>query len=91
VNVDVSVQFLKGAEQALERARSKRIRVAILKEGSPSCRTSFTYDGTFTTTQVPNPGVTAALLRQDGVHVFGEAQLADADKLLKQLEVENAA
>jgi len=87
---DVSRHFLKGAEQALECARSNGIRIAILKEGSPSCGTSFTYDGTFTATKVPNPGVTAALLQQAGIHVFSEAQLAKAESLLRQFEAENA-
>src|SRR5437588_1076912 len=41
---DVSVHFLTGAEQALGCARTKGIRIAILKEGSPSCGTTFTYD-----------------------------------------------
>jgi uncharacterized protein YbbK (DUF523 family) len=83
---DVSAAFVLGAEQALERASSRRIRIAVLKEGSPSCGTGFTYDGTFTGTRVPRPGVAAALLRQAGVHVFSEGQLEEAEALLKQLE-----
>jgi uncharacterized protein YbbK (DUF523 family) len=85
---DVSAHFAKGAEQALDLARSRNIRVAVLKEGSPSCGSSFTYDGSFTAMKTPYPGVTAALLRQAGVHVFSEAQFEEADNLLKQLEAE---
>jgi uncharacterized protein YbbK (DUF523 family) len=33
---DVSAHFVRGAEQALACARAKSIRIAILKEGSPS-------------------------------------------------------
>jgi uncharacterized protein YbbK (DUF523 family) len=83
---NVSAEFVKGAEQALARARSLNIRVAILKEGSPSCGTTYTYDGTFSATRVPSPGVTAAALQQAGIHVFSEAQLAEADALIRQLE-----
>ncbi len=85
---DVSAEFVQGAECALELARAKQIRVAILKEGSPSCGTSFTYDGTFRGVKVALPGVTAARLQQAGVQVFSEAQLAEADALLKLLEAQ---
>ena len=83
---DVSTYFLNGAEHALAAARSCGIRVAILKEGSPSCGSAFTYDGTFTGTKVPNSGVTAALLRQAGIHVFSESQLAEAAGVIEQFE-----
>jgi uncharacterized protein YbbK (DUF523 family) len=85
---DVSAQFRQGAWQALQLARSRRIRIAILKEGSPSCGTSYTYDGNFTGTKVPLPGVCAAWLREMGLQVFNEAQLKQADYLLRQLEAE---
>jgi uncharacterized protein YbbK (DUF523 family) len=85
---DVTVQFQQGAEQALALARSRRIRVAVLKEGSPSCGTGYTYDGSFTGIRVPRPGVTAARLRQAGLWVFSEDQLKEADERLRQLEQE---
>jgi uncharacterized protein YbbK (DUF523 family) len=89
---DVSHHFLSGANIALQTARAHGIRVAILKEGSPSCGSTFTYDGTFTSTRVPgNKGVTATLLQQEGIHVFSEAQLAEAEECLRQLEVLVAA
>jgi uncharacterized protein YbbK (DUF523 family) len=83
---DVSLQFVKGAEHALACAQSKNIRIAVLKEGSPSCGSSYTYDGTFTGRKVSLPGVTTALLQQAGIHVFSETQLEEADNLLSQLE-----
>jgi len=83
---DVTAQFRAGAEQSLQKARSRRIRMAILKEGSPSCGTAYSYDGTFSGTRVPHPGVTAARLQEAGVRVFSEAQLEEADELLKQWE-----
>jgi uncharacterized protein YbbK (DUF523 family) len=88
---DVSAHFIRGAEQALARAKASSIRVAVLKEGSPSCGSSYIYDGTFTSTRIANPGVTAALLQQAGIRVFSESQLAEADALLQQLASESAA
>jgi uncharacterized protein YbbK (DUF523 family) len=86
---DVSTQFRQGAEQALANAYSRHIRIAVLKEGSPSCGTGYTYDGSFSGKKVPKPGVSAARLREAGVHVFSEAQFAEADNLLKQMEGEH--
>jgi uncharacterized protein YbbK (DUF523 family) len=87
---DVSEQFKQGAGQALQLARSKGIRIAVLKEGSPSCGSGYTYDGSFTGKKVDQPGVTTARLREAGVRVFSEAQLRQADELLKLLEAEEA-
>ncbi len=85
---DVTAYFVRGAEEALHCARSSGIRVAVLKEGSPSCGSGFIYDGTFTSTRVPNLGVTASVLRSAGVHVFSEHELPQAEELLRRLEAE---
>jgi uncharacterized protein YbbK (DUF523 family) len=84
--MDVSLHFVRGAEHALECARSRNIRVAILKEGSPSCGSRYVYDGSFTATKIPGAGVTAALLRRAGITVFSEAELDHAYNLLMELE-----
>lgn len=61
--------------------------VAILKDGSPSCGTSFVYDGTFSKTRVMGgEGVTAKLLRARGVAVFSEDQLEAADEFIARRE-----
>ena len=84
---DVSGQFIAGAERALEAGTPDRVRIAVLKEGSPSCGTGYVYDGTFTSTRVTgSKGVTAALLEQNGIRVFSELQLAEADALLRSFE-----
>lgn len=84
---NVSMEFIKGAEYALARAKSKGIRIAVLKEGSPSCGSNYIYDGTFTANTIGGLGVTAALLEKAGIQVFSEAELEKADALLKQLEM----
>lgn len=82
---DVSAAFVSGAEHALRQARLNGIRLAVLKEGSPSCGSGYVYDGTFTGTRVGELGVTAALLRSAGIEVFNEEQFAQADDALREL------
>ena len=79
---DITPHFISGAEAALAAARANGIRIAVLKEGSPSCGSAFIYDGTFTSTRVQAAGVTADLLRQAGLQVFSEMQLAEAAEAL---------
>jgi uncharacterized protein YbbK (DUF523 family) len=55
--IDVSPQFIKGAEQTLLLAKSQHITSIFLKAGSPSCGIS------------GKTGVTAALLLQHGFHL----------------------
>ncbi|WP_033424913.1 DUF523 domain-containing protein [Actinomadura flavalba] len=74
---DVTDAFVRGAHRALATARQWNAVVALLKEGSPSCGTHRVHDGTFTGAARPGTGVTAALLRRNGLHVLGEHQLAE--------------
>lgn len=83
---DVTGEFLRGARLALEAAQRARVRLALLKEGSPSCGGHRVYDGTFTGTPVPGSGVTTALLRRSGIHVFTEDELDALQALLSDLE-----
>ena len=83
---DVTTAFVVGAQQALAMAQAKGIRVAVLKEGSPSCGSAYTYDGSFTGGRTALPGVTAALLQQHGLKVFSEHQLNDAQAFLLALD-----
>jgi uncharacterized protein YbbK (DUF523 family) len=83
---DVTASFERGAEVALETARRYGIRMAILKEGSPSCGSNRIYDGTFTGTSVPGSGITAALLTSHGIRVFSEAEIPAAASYLAHLE-----
>ena len=80
--LDVSEAFLAGARQALALVREHGIRVAVLKAGSPSCGNRLTYDGTFSGVKVPGK-VTTALLRREGVLVFSELELEDAQRALE--------
>ena len=83
---DVTAEFVRGAQAALDTARRAGARIALLKEGSPSCGGNRIYDGTFTRKSVPGEGVTAALLQREGIHVFSEDELPAVEALLHDLE-----
>ncbi len=74
---DVTVQFCRGAEEALRMAKLFGCDVAILKEKSPSCGCGEIYDGTFSKTLTAGDGVTAALLKENGIRVLGEGCIAE--------------
>ena len=72
---DRTETFIRGAQEALRLAKLYGCEAAILKERSPSCGNKEIYDGSFSGTVVPGEGVTAELLQQNGVKVFGESEL----------------
>ena len=74
---DVTAQYRRGAEEVLRLARKLGCTVAVLKERSPSCGSGQIYDGSFTGTLTAGDGVTARLLREAGIRVIGESQLAE--------------
>ena len=69
---DCTAAYAEGARQTLALCRKYGIRAAVLKEGSPSCGSGEIYDGSFTGRRIPGEGVTAALLREQGVEVYAE-------------------
>jgi uncharacterized protein YbbK (DUF523 family) len=78
---DVTVQFKKGAAEALRIAVREGASGALLKERSPSCGYEKIYDGSFSGELVAGRGVCAELLISEGISVFGES---DIEKLLKK-------
>lgn len=72
---DVTAQFTRGAGIALDTAREWGCTTALLKERSPSCGCGAIYDGTFTGTIIEGDGVTAELLKQNGIAVLGESRI----------------
>lgn len=83
---DVTGAFLRGAELALRAAREGGARLAVLKDGSPSCGSGFVYDGSFSGSRSAEAGVTTALLRSSGIAVFSETRLEEAAEHLRRLE-----
>jgi uncharacterized protein YbbK (DUF523 family) len=88
---DVTEAFVQGAQRALEAAREAGVQVAVLTERSPSCGSTFLYDGSFSSQLQPGEGVTAALLREHGIRVFSQHQLEDAARLLDALDARDRA
>ncbi len=83
---DVTGYFRKGGEAAMAAARTHGVRMAVLKEGSPSCGSGRIYDGNFSGRTVAGRGVTTALLERGGVRVFSEEETSEAGAYLRRLE-----
>jgi len=83
---DVTHAFLAGARAGLEASLREGARVAVLKEGSPSCGSKEVYDGTFRGRRKTGAGVTAALLAEKQVRVFSEHELELAQRYIAELE-----
>jgi uncharacterized protein YbbK (DUF523 family) len=73
-NVDVTKEYHKGAQIALELAKKFNCKKAILKSKSPSCGKS-RYDGTFTHKLIDEYGITAQLLINNGIKVYTEEEI----------------
>lgn len=72
---DVTAAYRRGAEEALRLARLFHCETAVLKERSPSCGSGEIHDGTFSGGLTAGDGVTAALLRAEGIRVLGESEI----------------
>lgn len=82
---DMTAHFEQGAKTSLEKAVEAGVRIAILKENSPSCGVRNVYDGTFSGVKLPGQGVATALLVQAGIQVFSEHELDQAAEWLAKL------
>lgn len=69
--------FVMGAIKALEKARENGCCVAVLKARSPSCGSGSVYDGAFSGKLVEGDGITASLLKKNGIKVFTEDDVTE--------------
>ncbi|HAI21327.1 MAG TPA: DUF523 domain-containing protein [Clostridiales bacterium UBA8153] len=83
---DVTAHFIHGARECLRLAQLFRVSRAVVKSRSPSCAVHEIYDGTFTGSCRPGPGVTTALLQQHGVEVIEETDQGVLARLLLSLQ-----
>ena len=72
---DVTAQFQKGAEIALEAALEHGCKKALMKAKSPSCGRDYIYDGSFAGVLTPGDGVTVELLKKHGIEVISEKEI----------------
>jgi len=82
---DVTPFYLNGAAKALETALKNNIKVAIMKEKSPSCGKLLIYDGSFAEILKQGKGVTAALFERNGINVFSEKEIEKAGTFIKMI------
>ena len=75
--LDVTANFNKGAKEALDIAIKNDIKIAILKDGSPSCGSSYIYDGTFTHKKINGLGITAKLLKDNEIKIYNEKEIEE--------------
>jgi uncharacterized protein YbbK (DUF523 family) len=73
---DVTESYRRGAAHAVRLAAAAGVAGAVLKARSPSCGCHEVYDGSFTRTRVPGEGMTARALREAGVAVWSEEDVA---------------
>lgn len=77
--VDVTAQFIRGAEETLKLAKLFGITGFIGKSGSPSCSCRRIYDGSFSGRHTSGKGVTAALLERHGIRLIAQEDLGPAE------------
>ena len=82
---DVTQEFRRGAEAALETARKYGCRLAVLKAKSPSCGKGFVHNGKFDGGLVEGNGLAAKLLMENGIEVMTETEF------ISMLQVSNAS
>ena len=74
---NVTENYNRGAQKALEIARENACTVAILKEKSPSCGSGLIHNGLFDGGLIEGDGITAKLLKSQGVLVLGESKITE--------------
>lgn len=76
---NVTKEYRKGAEEVLRLCRLFGCKRAVLKEKSPSCGCGKVYNGTFSGKLIDGNGITAKLLMENGIEVFGETGIMNLD------------
>ena len=80
--IDVTVKFIRGAEESLKIGIKSGIECAILKSRSSSCGVGKVYDGSFTNSLTGGDGMFAHLCRKSGINCISSD---DFDKIKKTL------
>jgi len=81
---DVSELYIQAARDTVDVARRLGCGHAVLTHGSPSCGSTFIYDGSFTGLRKAGFGTTTAALRKAGVRVWPETAIPDLDAFLRR-------
>lgn len=81
---DVSQRYIQAAFDTVAFAQRHGCRLAVLTDGSPSCGSTFIYDGTFTGQTVAGIGTTTAALRAANITVWPEHAIPALDAVLQK-------
>ena len=73
---DLTAAYRKGAELALKKAEETGAKIALLKSRSPSCGVGRIHDGTFSGGMTEGDGITAELLKANGIALYTENDLS---------------
>lgn len=79
---DKTYFFTKGALETVKIALSEQVHFAILKSNSPSCGNDMVYDGSFAHRLIPGEGITAHMLKMNGIRVYTENDLEEIKKIV---------
>ena len=83
---DVTGALERGAEAAANACAAHGIRIAILKDGSPSCGSRSIYDGSFSGRRLDGEGLTTTRLLAAGIRIFSENEIDAATNYLQALD-----
>jgi uncharacterized protein YbbK (DUF523 family) len=84
--LDMTRDFAKGADLALQVAQEHGCRFALLTDGSPSCGSTRIHSGEFNGQTHAGQGVVAARLQAAGIRVFAPHHLAALARALEDAE-----
>ncbi len=73
--IDVTNNYLLGANLALKKALENNCQRAILKANSPSCGCGKVYDGTFSKKLIDGDGITTKLFKDNNIKVLTEEEI----------------
>ena len=75
VGADVTEEYTRGADLAVEIAKANAVDYCVLKANSPSCGKGIIYDGTFSGNKIKGNGVTSEKLLAAGFKVLTEEEI----------------
>ena len=84
--INMTGEFLNGAQRAMDLFMQNKVSAVVLKEKSPSCGVNEIYDGRFLGTLVKGCGVLTALLLQNGLKIFSNEDLHSLKQWLESQE-----
>lgn len=86
--IDVTAQFEKGANEVLKIFNFQDVKVAILKQFSPSCGNGKVYNGEFNSTVISGKGKTTEVLEQNGITVYTEEDIDNLSFIEKHFNID---